>query len=186
MWAPGSGVPWVRQHGRGALLLLPTLALAHTPHTPPPPPTHTPLQVIRLSDGLPYAMKKIGIGAMSQKEIADTLNEIRCAASFVLAVGCGGTTAMRPRTRSFCAFTPNPARARTTSNSVHHSGVVWCGVVGCGVVADSLPLSGTPTLWGSWRRFWTSVKWSWWSSWSTPMAGTCLKKLRSTSSCGAT
>jgi hypothetical protein len=42
----------------------------------PPLLLHT-LQVVRISDGQVYAMKKVSIASMSQKEIADTLNEIR-------------------------------------------------------------------------------------------------------------
>jgi NIMA (never in mitosis gene a)-related kinase len=34
-------------------------------------------KVTRLSDGQVYAMKKVSIASMSQKEVADTLNEIR-------------------------------------------------------------------------------------------------------------
>ena len=35
-------------------------------------------KVVRISDGVTYAMKKISIASMSTKEVADTLNEIRC------------------------------------------------------------------------------------------------------------
>ena len=35
-------------------------------------------KVVRISDGQTYALKKINISAMSSKEVADTLQEIRC------------------------------------------------------------------------------------------------------------
>jgi NIMA (never in mitosis gene a)-related kinase len=34
-------------------------------------------KVVRISDGVTYALKKINIASMSSKEVADTLNEIR-------------------------------------------------------------------------------------------------------------
>ena len=34
-------------------------------------------KVVRISDGVTYALKKINISSMSTKEVSDTLNEIR-------------------------------------------------------------------------------------------------------------
>jgi NIMA (never in mitosis gene a)-related kinase 1/4/5 len=40
------------------------------------------IQVTRITDGKVYALKRVSIENMSQKELDDTLNEIRFLASF--------------------------------------------------------------------------------------------------------
>lgn len=58
----------------GAWWFLPCLPMGYSVS---PLPRTNQRQVVRISDGQVYAMKKVSIASMSQKEIADTLNEIR-------------------------------------------------------------------------------------------------------------
>jgi len=56
---------------------------------PPPPPTQPPapslpsfVQVTRRTDGKTYALKKVDVSSLDDKELLSALNEIRLLASF--------------------------------------------------------------------------------------------------------
>ncbi len=74
--APSQGQPPATRW-QGPVHFFPPAATPDAPRVPPPAPRPLAPQVVRISDGQVYAMKKVSIAAMSQKEIADTLNEIR-------------------------------------------------------------------------------------------------------------